>query len=223
MRNGISAENNSSSMGKRVRLGAPELRGSGISELTLISEVNESIKQAIRASESISLIAVNANLAAGRSGAKAVGFCVVAGELRMFSERMANTMHGWSSLIYELVQETARSSNQLHNRTKLRETSAQSAKAGAALAQALARSDEAFAIAKARNSERVIELQGLMRRAAKQRVTGEVIARSAMIESAYGGTMQPVLQQIAKAIDASVGKLTSHVRDVGQITGMVAV
>jgi hypothetical protein len=207
---------------RRVRLGSPELRGTGISELTLISAVNESVKQAIRASENISLIAVNANLAAGRSGARAVGFCVVAGELRLFSDRMANTMHGWSSLIYALVQETARSSVQLRSRNKLRETGALSAKAKAALAQALEQSNEAFALAKARKSVRVIELQGLIRRAEKQRVTGEVIARSAMIESAYGGTMQPVLQQIAKSIDASIGNLTSHVRDVGQMTGKVA-
>ena len=185
---------------RRVRLGALELRGSGISELTLISSVNESIKQAIRASESISLIAVNANLAAGRSGARAVGFCVVAGELRLFSDRMANTMHGWSGLIYALVQETARTSSQLRNRNILRETGALSAKAEAALAQALVQSNGAFTVAKARNSVRVIELQGLIRRAEKQRVTGEVIARSAMIESAYGGTMQPVLQQIAKSM-----------------------
>jgi hypothetical protein len=104
----------------------------------------------------------------------------------------------------------------------LRETSALSAKAGAALAQALARCDGEFSAANESKSVRVIELQSLIRRAEKQRVIGEVIARSAMIESAYGGIMQPILQQIAKSIDVSVGNLTVHVRDVGQVTGKVA-
>jgi len=206
---------------RRVRLGTIDLRGRGVSELTLIASVNESIKQAISASESISLIAINANLMAGRSGARAVGFCVVAGELRMFSDRMSKTMHGWSTMIYVLVQDTARCSNHLRYLNKLHETGARSAKAQAALVEACARGKDAFDVIKASNSVRVLELQGLINRAAKQRVMGEVIARSAMIESAYGGTMQSVLRQIAGSIDVSINNLTSHIRNVGHLTQKV--
>lgn len=206
----------------RVRLGTPEMRGTGVSELTLIAAVNEAIKQSIAASESISLIAVNANLVAGRSGTRAAGFCVVAGELRRFSDNMARAMQGWSKLIYELVRETALSRNQIRLLNKLQEAARCSAKAEAAIAASRERSWNELDETTARNSVRVLELQGLISRAEKQRVTGVVIARSAMIESAYGGTMRPVLQQIASNIDASIGHLTAYSRNVGTMMQRVA-
>jgi hypothetical protein len=205
----------------RVRLGTPELRGSGTSELTLIAAVNEAIKQTIFASESISLIAVNANLVAGRAGSRAAGFCVVAGELRRFSDSMARTMQGWSNLIYELVRETARSRNQSRYFNLLKAAGSLSDKAQSAIAAARERSLNELLTATAHNSKRVIELQGLSKRAEKQRVTGEVIARSAMIESAYGGTMRPVLEQIALNIDASIGVLNASGQNVEQMMSKV--
>lgn len=213
--------NESSTRRLRLRLGTPELRGSGMSELILIAAVNEAIKQSISASENISLIAVNANLVAGRAGNRAAGFCVVAGELRRFSDSMARTMQGWSSLIYALVSETARSRNQIRLLHKLQLTAKYSAKAQAAIELACERSRNALALTNAHNSQRVLELQGLIQRAEKQRVTGEVIARSAMIESAYGGAMRPVLQQIATGIDISIGNLTAYSRNVGRMMNKV--
>lgn len=217
-------EQNESCTGRpRVRLGTPELRGSGVSELTLIAKVNEAIKQSISASENISLIAVNANLVAGRAGSRAAGFCIVAGELRRFSDSMAKTMQGWSKLIYALVSETARSRNQIRLLHKLQAAGQCSPKAQAAIAAACERSRNELALTNAHNSVRVLELQGLIGRAEKQRVTGEVIARSAMIESAYGGAMRPVLEQIATSIDVSIGNLTAYSRNVGHMMNKVNV
>jgi hypothetical protein len=218
------AEQNESCTGRpRVRLGTPELRGTGVSELTLIATVNEAIKQSISASANISLIAVNANLVAGRAGSRAAGFCVVAGELRRFSDSMALTMQGWSKLIYELVRETAISRNQIHRLHLIQAAGRSSAKAQAALASTCTRSRGELDVTNAHNSERVLELQSLIRRAEKQRVTGEVIARSAMIESAYGGAMRPVLEQIATSIDVSIGNLTAYSRNVGHMMNKVNV
>src|ERR1017187_314980 len=104
--------NESATRSDRMRLGTEELRGGGVSELSLIASMNEAIKHSIAASESITMIAVNANLMSGRAGARAAGFGVVACELRRFSDSMAKTMQGWSGLIYALVQGTARSRNQ---------------------------------------------------------------------------------------------------------------
>jgi hypothetical protein len=218
----MDGQNESGTRRPRVRLGTPELRGSGANELTLIASVNEAIKQAISASENIGLIAVNANLVAGRAGNRAAGFCIVAGELRRFSDSMAKTMQGWSSLIYALVRETARSRNQSRLLHKLQEAGRGSSKAQQAIAAACERSQNELAQTNERNSDRVIELQGLMQRTEKTRVMGEVIARSAMIESAYGGAMRPVLAQIATSIDAGIGKLTAHSRNVGHMMNRVS-
>lgn len=216
------SEANESCTGRpRVRLGTPELRGSGVSELTLIASVNEAIKQSISASENISLIAVNANLVAGRAGSRAAGFCVVAGELRKFSDSMAHTMQGWSTLIYELVRETARSRNQIRRLHLMQAAGRGSAKARETLVTTCERSRKELALTTELNSERVLELQGLIKRAEKQRMTGQVIARSAMIESAYGGAMRPVLEQIATSIDASIGNLTAYSSNVGHMMNRV--
>jgi methyl-accepting chemotaxis protein len=206
----MTEQNNSSTRRPRVRLGTPELRGTGKTELALIVEVNEAIKTSIAASESISLIAVNANLVAGRAGERASGFCVVAGELRRFSNSMAQTNQGWAKLIFELVRETALNRNQSRYLNLLKATGRCSDKAREAIAGARARSLNELLITTTHNSERVIELQGLINRAAKQRMLGVMIARSAMIESAYGGTLRPVLQQIATSIDASIEILNAN-------------
>lgn len=200
---------------RRIRLGTPELRGSGVTELRLISDVNEAIKLSIDASGKIGLLAINANLIAGRAGVRAVGFCVVAGELRRFSDGMANMMQGWSHLIYALVRETARSRNQARRLGKLKAAGRCSEKAREAISASYLRSRDALHVITNENSMRVLELQGMIRRAEKQRITGEVIARSAMIESAYGGTMRSALQQVALDIDEGISSFTLFSSNVG--------
>lgn len=201
----------------RMRLGTSEYRNTGVGELSLIASVNESIRHAIDASAKISLIAVNANLVAGRAASGAAGFCIVAQELRRFSERMAATMQNWSALVYDLVQDTAHNRNQASRLYKLQATARCTPKALTAIAAACARSDNALRVVTTRNSIRVLELQDLIRRAGKQQMTGVVIARSAMIESAYGGSMRPILQEIAVNIEASIKSFSEHSGKVGQL------
>lgn len=200
----------------RVRLGTPEMRGTGVSELSLIAAVNETIKLAIHASEGISLIAINANLTAGRAGSRAAGFGVVAGELRRYSERMAADMTGWANVIYGVVRETAQGRRLAHALYKLQETGRLSPKAQAALAAALERSRWALDESTQRNSVRVRELLGRIDRTEKQYTTGEMIARSALIEAAYGGSMEPVLRQVAETIRSSLARFTEFSEKVGR-------
>ncbi len=206
---------------RRVRLGTSELRDTGTNELILIARVNEAIKLAIRASEAITLIAVNANLVARRAGDSATGFCVVAGELRRFSHGIAAMMQGWSELIYALVDATANSRNQIRCLNGLRAAGDCSEEARLALALAAETSRQALHATNIGNSEKVIELQRMIVCAQKLRVTGELIARSAMIESAYGGQMRQVLQQIAGDIAASIAELNSHTAEVAHLIGKV--
>lgn len=201
----------------RVRLGTAALRGTGITELRLIAEVNEAIKLSLVSSGKIGLIAVNANLVAGRAGSRAAGFCVVASELRRFSDSMAATMQGWSHLIYALVRETAHSRNQARYLAKLQATGKISTKAQEAIAAAYTRSRHELELVTQGNSERVLELQNLIHRTEKQRISGVVIARSAMIESAYGGAMERVLLQIAKDIDTSLAEFIASSRNVANL------
>lgn len=201
---------------RRVRLGTPGMRGTGTHELNLIADVNEQIKQAIHASESINLIAINANLTARRAGSRAAGFCVVAGELRRFSTRMSADMAAWSVVIDGVVRETAQGRKQAHVLYGLQKTAGISPKAQAAIAGACERSRRALDESTERNSERVDRLLGMIQRTEKQHLAGEMIARSAMIEAAYGGALQPVLKQIAETISQSLANFTAFSAQVGR-------
>ncbi|MEW5904809.1 MAG: hypothetical protein AB1722_10765 [Pseudomonadota bacterium] len=195
---------------ERVRLGTAEMRGTGVTELSLIASVNETVKEAISASERISLIAVNASLVAGRAGDRAAGFCVVAAELKRFSESMAADMSRWSRLIEGVVHATALGRRRAHLMYKLQHTARLSDKAKAAISAACCSSRQAVDETTLLTSQRVKELLELIDRSDKQHLRGGMIARSALIEAAYGGAMHGVLRQIAETIGDSMVRFAEY-------------
>ncbi len=193
-----------------------------MNELKAIAEINEDIKSIVYAAENISLTATNAMLVARQAGGNAVGFSVVARELRMFSEKMTMAMQELSTLIYRQVLVTANKRNRLRRVTALSRTASYGDLAQFRIASACARSQ-----ADVDEMERLIastlrELQVEMKRTAKQCATGIVIARSAAIEAAHGGAMAAVLRQIAQGVEGvvdtiaeRVGKLEVRLKEAG--------
>jgi hypothetical protein len=183
-----------------------------MNELKAIVEINEEIKSIVYAAENISLTATNAMLVARQAGANAVGFNVVARELRMFSEKMAAAMQDLSKLIYRQVVLTAHKRHRSRSMALLTQTGTYGELAQTRIAPASLRSQ-----AEVDEMERLIaamlrELRITMRRTAKQCATGLVIARSASIEAAHGGPMTPVLRQIAQGVEDVVGNIAERVR-----------
>lgn len=182
-----------------------------MSELQIISKMNEDIKHVQRIAEDVSLIAVNAMLVARQAGDQAVGFGVVTRELRITSDRMAATMLGLSKLIYQLVVTTARGRSHARRRNTLDMTEKSSAQAAASIAAAWQKSQDDLSDSAKSIVALAHELNGVVNRTAKQCASGIVITRSATIEAAYGGTMQPLLRQIAVSFEASIAELTGHI------------
>lgn len=182
-----------------------------MSELQTISKMNEDIKHVQRIAEDVSLIAVNAMLVARQAGDQAVGFGVVTRELRITSDRMAATMLGLSKLIYQLVVTTARGRSHARRRNTLGMTEKSSAQAAASIAAAWQKSQDDLSDSAKSIVALTHELNGVVNRTAKQCASGMVITRSATIEAAYGGTMQPLLRQIAVSFEASIAELTGHI------------
>ncbi|WP_040579709.1 hypothetical protein [Methylobacter tundripaludum] len=183
-----------------------------MNELKAIAAINEEIKSIVYAAENISLTATNGMLVARQAGINAVGFSVVARELRMFSEKMAAAMQELAKLIYRQVVVTASKRHRSRSVVLFARTGAYGELAQARIAPAYARSQ-----ADVDEMERLIagmlrELQITMRRTAKQCATGLVIARSAGIEAAHGGAMTPVLRQIAQGVEDVVGNIAERVR-----------
>lgn len=183
-----------------------------MSELMLISQVNEEIKQVQHIAQDLSLIAINAMLVARQAGDRAVGFGVVARELRLTSDRMAETMQGLSGLMYQLVHATAHGRNlerRMRGLCAAQECNTQSAAAIAPACRAGQR-DRSDGGVKVRALAQTI--LGVVTRTDKQCAGGMVIARSAVIEAVYGGAMQPLLHQIAVRFEASIAALLGHIR-----------
>lgn len=182
-----------------------------MSELQLIAAANEEIKSIVRVAENISLISVNAILVARQAGGNAVGFGVVARELRMSSERMAAAMLGLSSLICRLVVATARGRSQTRHMNSLNATGRCSQQAQVFIDVACQRSQADLSVMAESVAALAHELRSVIVRTGKQCAVGMVIARSATIEAAYGGAMQPVLRQIAVGVEASIRDLSAHI------------
>lgn len=194
-----------------------------MSELQIISKMNEDIKHVQRIAEDISLIAVNAMLVARQAGDRAVGFGVVTRELRITSDRMAASMLGLSKLIYQLVVTTARGRSHARRRNTLSTTEKSSAQAGASIAAACQKSQNDLGDCAKAIMALTHELHGVANRTGKQCASGMVITRSATIEAAYGGTMQPLLRQIAVNFEASIAELTGHIHALqNQLQGFKA-
>lgn len=194
-----------------------------MSELQMIAKMNEDIKHVQRIAEDVSLIAVNAMLVARQAGDQAVGFGVVTRELRITSDRMAATMLGLSKLIYQLVVTTARGRSHARRRNILGITEKSSAQAAASIAAAWQKSQDDLSDSAKSILALTHELNGVVNRTAKQCASGIVITRSATIEAAYGGTMQPLLRQIAVSFEASIAELTGHIHALqNQLQGFKA-
>ncbi|MDP1773673.1 MAG: hypothetical protein Q8L15_15480 [Methylobacter sp.] len=183
-----------------------------MNELKAIAEINEEIKSIVYAAENISLTATNAMLVARQAGINAVGFSVVARELRMFSEKMTTVMQGLSGLIYRQVVATAGKRHRTRNLVLLTQAGSYGELAQTRIAPACMHS-----LADVDEMEQLIaslvrELQITMRRTGKQCATGVVIAHSAAIEAAHGGVMTPVLRQIAQGVENVVDNIAVRVR-----------
>lgn len=188
--------------------------GPDAGNLALIAQANEGIKQVRRLAEDISLIATNAMLVARRAGDSAVGFRVVARELRSTSDRMASAMEGLGVLVYQLVLATARCRGSCHRTRTLDATAGYAAQAAAAIGSTLRGSRHRMTLCQGGLYAMVRELDAAVRRTGRHCDNGIVIARSAAIEAVYGGTMQPLLRQIAEHFEASIERLAALVRSL---------
>ena len=185
-----------------------------MNELKAIAEINQEIKSIVHAAGNISLTATNAILIARQAGINAVGFSVVARELRMFSEKIATAMQGLSGLIYQQVVAIAGKRHRLRSLDKLNTTGAYGGLAQTRIAPACARSQADVDEIEQFITSLMHGLQVMIKRIKKQCAGGLVIARSAGIEAAHGGAMVTVLRQIAQAVGNVIDNIVMRVKSL---------
>jgi len=155
-------------------------------------KINEEIKNIVSIAESVSLTAAKAMREAAQAGIDAAGFNLVARELQMFSEKIADAMQSLSGLIDWQIEVNAGRYHRLQSR---------------ASASGQADVDEIEQLI----ASQACELQIRMRRTAKQCAIGLLIARSDEMEDVYDGAMTPELYRITQDVEEVIGHIALRV------------
>lgn len=176
-----------------------------VSELQRVVLANEQIKAVVATALSINLMALNAIFLAKRAGPAALGFSVLSNELRAFSIDLADVMKTLRSTTSDSLGVV---SDQVR-RSRIQGVLLRLKAAGVPRAQAAV--DASFARHAAEVDQHAAQLRERQRRLrqvladVRQRVElGGVLARSAKIEAAYGGSFARPLMQVSNDFDQTI-------------------
>ncbi len=183
-------------------------------QLSRTVRINEEIKQVVRISAGINLMAINAMLVAKRSGARSAGYGVVSGELRSFSGRLESIMLETSGLISRMIGDVASLLNQKRSMARIGRASGMSEITAGLLEEAM----ESKHLALSGMQNRIRELGdrlGLHSETALRHCqSGVALARSAKIESVYGGEMAGVLEQVSVEVEGRMLALFERLKSL---------
>jgi hypothetical protein len=166
-------------------------------ELHRIVRVNEEIKTIIATAFRINLMALNAILLSRRAGERARGFGVLASELRLFAQDLTGEMTALGGLMAGMVSTVTGLVQQSRINTLLARARAAGGRPGPWHEPVRLRGEQGL-------QNRQASLQALDRRLGlaldeTERLVdlGGVLARSAKIEAAYGGSFSGALMQVS--------------------------
>ena len=176
--------------------------------LVAIIGITECVKAVLWSAHRINLLALNALLLSRKSGSDAVGFAVVSSELRTFSQQLSQQMN-------RLHQQSAASLDQISEALKRRHLQQLLARADGngrqSLQQPLARMSAAEQVFSEEATGRGKQLGAVLEDANQHCLYGDVIARFAKIEAAYGGAWRSHLGEIADEFTALVAEVLPEI------------
>lgn len=170
-------------------------------------QVNEEIKQVTNLSFGVNLVALNAMLVSKRAGERSRGFGVVSSELRMFSGKLREAMSGLGLRIFDLVNEVAAMQKQSHERDHLQRAMGQGEKVCEFMGASFARKEEVLLQLTQSMAADRDHLLRQVRRTLQLCGMGTALARSAKIESVYGGDMSDTLKQVSSQIEGTIEEI----------------
>lgn len=183
-------------------------------QLSRTVRINEEIKQVVRISSGINLMAINAMLVARQSGARSRGYGVVSGELRSFSGRLESIMLETSSLISRMIGDLASFLNQKRSMVRIGRASGMTGITAGLLEEAMGRKHHALS----RMQKGIRELGDRLglhsEMALRHCQSGIALARSARIEAVYGGDMAGVLGQVSVEVEGQMLELFERLKSL---------
>ena len=178
-------------------------------ELRRIVHINEEIKSVVATAFKINLMAMNAIFLAKRAGQTALGFGVLSNELRRFATDLQKQMSQLREMTYGSVATVTALVKQARLSGVLERTRQASGGSGRRLIEELMRTRHNHAYARHR------EQIGTLKRRLAQMIAdtaqlvelGSLLARSAKIEAAYGGSFSAALMQVSSDFERTIGEI----------------
>lgn len=185
-----------------------------VSALFLSVSINEGLKHVVDISHQINLVAMNAILVAKRAGTQSAGFKVVAMELRLFSQKMEDSMARLSQMIFQLVHRIAALRKLEKNLRSLELTMQKLASEDGQIKLAFVQKQEAYQRLKLATDAEWEGLEKEIRRSLNLCSAGAMLSHNARIEAAYGGSMLVDMQQVAGRIEEMMNLAIAHLKQL---------
>jgi hypothetical protein len=176
-------------------------------ELRRIVRINEEIKSIIATAFKINLMAMNAIFLAKRAGQSALGFGVLSNELRSFAMDLQQQMGALREMTYGSVASFTALVKQARLNRILERARSESSGKGRALVDQFLRTTHADALGKQQDQISAINrrLSQMIADTNQLVELGSVLARSAKIEAAYGGSFSASLMQVSSDFEQTIG------------------
>lgn len=185
-------------------------RSDGLAQMAL---ANEYVKEVMRISSEVNLVALNAMLAAHGAGEGSRGFGVVSSELRALSRRLDGEMLALVETFSGVVRDTAVLQKQRRILRLLNVANRNDRTAGL-LGGLLLRKGNELREADRTIRERRQSVESQVGRTLRLCATGHALARSAKIEAVYGGAMVATLRQVANQIEDAVSEILAALKQI---------
>ena len=174
-------------------------------------QINEEIKKVANLSFGMNLVALNAMLVSKRAGERSRGFGVVSSELRMFSHKLREAMSDLGLRISCMVNEVAAMQKQSHERAHLQCAIGDAGNMREYMSASFVRKEESLRQLTQSMGNNRDHLLRQVRRTLQLCDMGTALARSAKIESVYGGDMSGTLKQVASQIDGTIEESLGYI------------
>lgn len=192
------------------------VKARGSSELARIVRVNEEIKAIVATAFRINLMALNAIFLAKRAGNAALGFGVLSNELRRFAQDLTRNMSSLRDMTSGSVGSVTGVVQYQRNSSILAEALRLSGDGVPGAREARRRGAARLAAQQAKLRALDIRLRSAVEETQQLVELGGVLARSAKIEAAYGGTFSPALMQVSTDFAEVIAQIKRSLEILGK-------
>ncbi|KAB2967447.1 chemotaxis protein [Zoogloea sp.] len=192
------------------------VKARGSSELARIVRVNEEIKAIVATAFRINLMALNAIFLAKRAGNAALGFGVLSNELRRFAQDLTRNMSSLRDMTSGSVGSVTGVVQYQRNSAILAEAIRLSGEGVPGAREARRRGAARLSAQQGKLRALDIRLRSAVEETQQLVELGGVLARSAKIEAAYGGTFSPALMQVSTDFAEVIAQIKRSLEILGK-------